>query len=51
VKVWVHSIPPNVLGVYSSEEKSEEAKQEMDDDLYTRLDVWIWEVDGEEVEE
>jgi hypothetical protein len=51
VKVWILSLPPNILGVYSTEEKAEEAKQQLDDDIYLKTDTWIWEVDGAEVEE
>jgi len=49
--VWVHSIPPNILGVYSSKEKADEAANELDDDLFLKLDVWEWEIDGDEIEE
>lgn len=50
-KVWIHVIPPNVLGVYSTEEKANDAAQEMDDDLFVKVETWVWEVDGDEVED
>lgn len=49
--VHVLSIPPNILGVYSTAEKADEAKAQLDDDLYLKCDTWAWEVDGDEVEE
>lgn len=51
MKVWVLSIPPNVIGVYSSEEKAADARAELDDDLYMKVDEWVWEVDKGEIEE
>lgn len=49
--VWINVVPPNVLGVYSTEEKAADAKSELDDDLYMRCDTWVWEIDGDEIED
>lgn len=49
--VWINVIPPNVIGVYSTEEKATEARDKLDDDLYLKCDTWNWEIDGVEIEE
>lgn len=51
MKVWINVIPPNVVGVYSTEHKAHDAKTKLPDDLFMRCDTWAWEVDGDEIEE
>lgn len=51
MKVFILSAPPNILGVYSSQEKLDDARAELDDAIYNICDEWIWEIDGEQVDE
>lgn len=50
-KVFILTAGPNVLGVYSSQEKMDDARAELEDAVYNLADEWIWEVDGEQVDE
>lgn len=51
MKVYILSAPPNILGVFSTQEKMDDARAELDDAIYNICDEWVWEVDGEQVDE
>ena len=49
--VWVNVVPPNIIGVWSTEEKADEQRSELDDATYSKCDTWNWEIDGECLDE
>jgi hypothetical protein len=51
MKVYILTAGPNVLAVCSTQEKMDDARSELDDAIYNMADEWIWEVDGEQLEE